>query len=250
MAIAAVDEAMLREPRLLQLKKQPIGPVKPNATSDLSKKTFCFFLGAQRKNVLDTRAESLSANVEFQKEELFLPPSVASSGLQLCATNDTALDLNPDGVGLEFTICVDFRIDSIGANGTEIFIVASGASMSTNYWNVYPRSNGSAISIRFGWYLSALTTGAYSLGLGDHQVIVTRDSAATVTMYVDGRPYASVSFGTVFYNRLLNKSSLLLNTAGNGNSFAVYSMFLSRAWCSAGEAASLYQDPYQFLVPA
>jgi hypothetical protein len=260
-AILAVDEVWLREPRLLVPGMQPLGPVKIDLNNPLTRELNGLFMPRMGHNFIDI------VNNTF--------PSL-KSGSVVITENGLAVSCAGSAV-TQFT-----RIDKYNLVSAMTIAVAVSITSLANYsalmscWNTNITSgwefrggdgatDGNMCCIRLGatageGYLNTIIASSAALAAGDrHKIVAVSYVDATVDgpayMYVNGKQIETKDgYGTGTGNQgSPSTGSLRIGqradyaTDLNGQ---IHAAWLWGRALTNSEHLSLATDPYQFLIPA
>jgi hypothetical protein len=256
--VLAVDEVMLREPRLLVPGRQPQSVMKIDWTHPLARGLCVFVLPKQGDLVtglrpsyggtasLKPKSNALSFQSENNNNDLAYFPFPASAPLYTITSAHTTM------LWFEHTSSANY------ANFLSVPYAAGIWAYPYNSLVLYKNTNASNV-----WQYQIGNITAYPLvassaavSTANRCVIAGHSGPNTAAMYVDGANVSTtVSNGNWIVNwntkqplcLLASSDSYSVNAGVTGNAFcaAVWNRQLS-----AIEAAEMYRNPYQFLIPA
>jgi hypothetical protein len=259
MAIAAVDEVMLREPRLLVPRMQPLGPVKIDRTHPIGKRVVVCALATPSGPV------DLASGRPFVKVGGTPTMTPASRGV-LANTNganyswelpllNTAFDKSEvmlfwygEQLGAPTIAGGIFVITHSSNSGTDPYIFASLKHQDTS---------GTSISYAYnsnGTYLANSRTVASMLNKPSSLALHLSRKASSAFGYANGT-IQGAAINTYSANATFGTGARIVigedfGSSRNGASGMYLGVLLSDEVAGAVTALALHTDPYQFLIPA
>lgn len=152
-----------------------------------------------------------------------------------------------------FTYFLRVKIIDIGASGSYGTFIMNNSYLTTNYLQIFFKSNGSFVSLRSRISSGALMSSAYDREQGVFlNIMLTRDDSGNVSFYEGGELIATSSNSDNIYNRHNANFHVLGGEKDNQNSaqFEYESVYISKEHTTKNKALQITKKPYGFLIPA
>jgi hypothetical protein len=251
-AILAVDEVMLREPRLLVPRMGPVGLVKPDYSNPLANQL--------RSAILPTAAGRLVDIISGAKptsDTATVRATATGRAAEYSLTNVTEFAGTPVyRVTSDWSILLDFDLD---AASNYSHLVSCSQSTTTSGWELRGGETSSDRKIRFikmtAYSYRDCTGPVDAIGIGANILVIANDSLVETTpvasingipisLTVTGSITGSIAAGTGNL-RFGQRLDTVTRLDGAIRFFALWHRKLTQAECN-----ELSANPYQLLSPA